>query len=136
MILLCTWDNALFLLMLSHFASTLDTPAEGTHLISLTTTVIFISNPCIFCRWFRSSGLNCTGCPNKHGNSVTNSISSILWISIVIPNFKSHNITTSARVYFMKRVNGCKNVSIMSPQNEQWRRVSLLCLYTVIFLFY
>ena len=29
-----------------------------------------------------------TGCPNKHGNSVTNSISSLLWISIVIPNFK------------------------------------------------
>ena len=32
-----------------------------------------------------------TGCPNTHGNSVTNSISSLLWISIVIPNFKSHN---------------------------------------------
>ena len=31
-----------------------------------------------------------TGCPKKHGNSVTNSISSLLWISIVIPNFKSH----------------------------------------------
>ena len=31
---------------------------------------------------------NCTGCPNKHGNSVTNSISSfyiILWFCIVIP---------------------------------------------------
>ena len=24
----------------------------------------------------------------------------------------------------------------MSPQDEQWRRTSLLCLYTVIFLFY
>ena len=49
----------------------------------------------------------------------------------------------SARVYFMKTVNGCKYVSIMSPQDEQWRRTSLLCLYTVkfitefvIFLFY
>ena len=27
----------------------------------------------------------CTGCPKKHGNSVTNSISSLLLISIVIP---------------------------------------------------
>ena len=41
-----------------------------------------------------------TGCPNKHGNSVTNSISSLLWISIVIPDFKSNNIILSARVYF------------------------------------
>ena len=76
-----------------------------------------------------------TGCPKKHGNSVTNSISSLLWISIVIPNFKSHNIIMSAWVYFMKRVKDCKDVSIMSPQ-EQWRRTSLLCLYTAIFLFY
>ena len=60
-----------------------------------------------------------TGCPNKHGNSVTNSLSSLLWISIVIPNFKSHNIIMSARVYFMKTVNGCKDVSIMYPQDEQ-----------------
>jgi len=35
----------------------------------------------------------------------------------------------SARVYFMKTVNGCKDVS-MSPQDEKWRRTSLLCLYT------
>ena len=77
-----------------------------------------------------------TGCPNKHGNSVPNSISSLLWISIVIPNFKSHNITMSNRVYFMKTVNGCKDVFIMSLQDEQWRRTSLLCLYTVILLFY
>ena len=60
-----------------------------------------------------------TGCPNKHGNSVTNSISSLLRISIVIPNFKGHNIIMSATVYFMKTVNGCKDVSIMSPQDEQ-----------------
>ena len=58
-------------------------------------------------------------CPNKHGNSVTNSISSLLCISIVIPDFKSHNIIMSARVYFMKTVNGCKDVSIMSPQDKQ-----------------
>ena len=25
-----------------------------------------------------------------------------------------------ARVYFMKKLSGCKNVSIMSPQDEQW----------------
>ena len=36
-----------------------------------------------------------------------------------IPNFKSHNIIMSARVYFMKRVKDCKDVSIMSPQGEQ-----------------
>ena len=29
-----------------------------------------------------------TGCPKKHRNSVTNWISSLLWISVVIPNFK------------------------------------------------
>ena len=53
-----------------------------------------------------------TGCPKKHGNSVTNSISSLLWISIVIPNYKSQNIIISARAYFMKRVKDCKDVSI------------------------
>ena len=42
----------------------------------------------------------------------------------------------SARVYFMKSVKDCKDVSIMAPQDEQWIRTSLLCLYTVIFLFY
>ena len=56
-----------------------------------------------------------------------------LWISIVIPNCKSHNIIMSARVYFKKTINGCKDVSIMSPQDEQWRRTSL---YTAICLFY
>ena len=58
------------------------------------------------------------------------------WISIVIPNFKTQNIIMSARVYLMKTVNDCKDVFIISPQDEQWRRTSLLCLYTVIFLFY
>jgi len=42
----------------------------------------------------------------------------------------------SARVYFMKRVNDCKDVAIMSLQDEQWRRTSLLSLYNVIFLLY
>ena len=70
--------------------------------------------------------LRTTGCPKKHGNSVTNSISSLLWISIVIPNFKSLNIVMSARVYFMKRVKDCYDVSLMSPQDEQWWRTSLL----------
>ena len=37
-----------------------------------------------------------------------------------MPDFKSHNIIMSARVYFMKRVKGCKDVSIMFPQDEQW----------------
>jgi len=89
-----------------------------------------------FLMFFNITTFLCTGCPKKHGNSVTNLISSLLWISIVIPNFKSPNIIMSARVYFMKRVKDCKDVPIMSPQDEQWRRTSLLCLYTVIFLFY
>ena len=55
-------------------------------------------------------------------------MSSLLWISIVIPNFKRNNIIMSARVYFMKTVKDCKDVSIMSPHDEQWRRTSLLCL--------
>ena len=46
---------------------------------------------------------NYTGCPNKHGNSVTNSISSLFRISIVIPNFKSNGIIIFILVYFMKR---------------------------------
>ena len=81
------------------------------------------------------TGMISTGCPKKHWNSVTNWISSLLLLGIVIPNFKSH-IIMSARVYFMKTVNGCKDVSIMSPQDKQWRLASLLCLYTAIFLFY
>ena len=32
----------------------------------------------------------------------------------------------SARVYFKKRVKDCKDVFIMSPQDEQWWRTSLL----------
>ena len=77
-----------------------------------------------------------TGCPKKHGNSVTNWISSLLWISIVIPNFKSHHIIMSARVYFMKTGKDCKDMSIMSPQDKQWRRTGLLCFHTAIFLYY
>ena len=74
-----------------------------------------------------------TGCPKKHGNSVTNSISSLLWFSIVIPNSKSHNIIMSARVYLMKRVKDCKDVFIMSPQDEHVKTDNFT-LYTVIFL--
>ena len=36
----------------------------------------------------------------------------------------------SARAYFKKRVKDYKDVSIMSPQDEQRRRTSLLCFYT------
>ena len=64
---------------------------------------------------FKWNNVETTGCPKKHGNSVTNLISSWLWISIVIPNFKSHNVIMSA----MNRVKDCKDVSIMSPQDEQ-----------------
>ena len=51
-----------------------------------------------------------TVCPNKHGNPVKNSISSLLLISIEVPDFHIHNIITSAKVYFMKTVNDCKDV--------------------------
>jgi len=63
--------------------------------------------------------LKVQGVPKKHGNSVTNCISYWLGISNVIPNFKSNNIIMSARVYFMKRVKDCKDMSIISPQDEQ-----------------
>ena len=55
----------------------------------------------------------------------------LYWISNVMPNFKSHNIIMSARVYAKKRVKDCKDVSVMSPQDEHWRQTSLLCLYSV-----
>ena len=38
----------------------------------------------------------------------------------------------SARVYFMKTVNDCKDVSIISPQDEQWRRT---IVYSVCILY-
>ena len=33
-------------------------------------------------------------------------------------DFKRHNIIMFARVYLMKMVNSCKDVPIMSPQDE------------------
>ena len=60
-----------------------------------------------------------TWCPKKHGNSVTNWISSLLGISIVKPNFKSHNIIMSPRFNLMKMVKDCKDVFVMSLQDEQ-----------------
>ena len=92
--------------------------------------LVYYTYPFFSC-WVNALLLHFSGCPNKHGNSVTNSISSLLWISIVIPNFKSHNIFMSARVYFMKTVNGCKYLSVKYLQDKKWRRTSLLCLYTV-----
>ena len=66
-----------------------------------------------------------TRCPNKHGNSVKNLISSLLWISIVIPYNWNHNILMPAWVYFIKTVNGCRDV-YMSLQDElQCRRTSM-----------
>ena len=46
-------------------------------------------------------------------------MTNLVRISIVIPNFISHNIIMSARVYFLKRVKDCKDVSITCPQDEQ-----------------
>ena len=51
-------------------------------------------------------------------NYRANSRSSLLYISIVIPTYKSHNIIMSARVYFIKRVKDRKDVYIMSLQDE------------------
>ena len=76
-----------------------------------------------------------TGCPNKHGNSVT--IRYRLCYELALQYLISKAIILlSARFYLMKTVNCCKDASIMSPQDEQLRRTGLLCLYTVIFLFY
>ena len=46
----------------------------------------------MFSSWYNGFKKSNTGCPNKHGNSVTNSISSfqiILWFSIVIHTEKA-----------------------------------------------
>ena len=70
-----------------------------------------------------------TGCPNKHGYSVKNSKSSSLRISNVIPDFKSHNTSMSARVYFVKTVNGCKGVySDSAKMNSKDGQVYSVCI--------
>ena len=86
--------------------------------------------------WIRQITLKVegTGWPKKHGNSVTNLISSLLCISIVIPNFKSHSIIMSVlcRVYFMKRVRDCKDIV-----SARWTvKTDKITLSTAIFLFY
>ena len=110
--------------------------ARGTTCIVVQSTNISNDNIlCAFELFFDHFELQ--GVPQKHGNStvISNWISSLLWISIVISNFKSHNIVMSARVNFIKRVKDCKDVSIMSPQEEQWWRTSLLCLHKLQFSF-
>ena len=52
-----------------------------------------------------------------------NSIACLLRISIVITDFMS------ARVNLMKTVNGCKDVSIMSPQDELRGQVYSVIVY-------
>ena len=53
-----------------------------------------------------------SGCPKKTWEfSDEFDIVFVMNYSIVLPNFKSHNIIMSARVYFMKRVKDCKYVS-------------------------
>ena len=37
-------------------------------------------------------------------------------------------MSATARVYFMKRVNGCKDVSIMSPQDSKDEQVHSVCI--------
>ena len=60
---------------------------------------------------------------------MTNVISSLLRISIVLPDFKSHTIIMPARVYFMKTLNGYKDESIMSLQmNSEDGQVYSVCI--------
>ena len=60
---------------------------------------------------------------NNHGTLVTNSRSSLLRFNNVIPDFKSHNLIMSARVYFMKTVNGFNDMSVISLQDEPCSRL-------------
>jgi len=79
-----------------------------------------------------------TGCPKKTWEFSDELDIVFVMNYIVIPDFTSHNSIMSARVYFIKKVKVCKDVSIniMSPQDEHCRLTSLLCLCTSIFLFY
>ena len=70
----------------------------------------------------------CTRCFKKHGNSVTNSISSLLWINIVIPDFKSLNIIMPARVYFIKSSKDCEDVSSLRQMNCEDEQVYCVCI--------
>ena len=58
-------------------------------------------------------------CPNKHENSVTNLISTYYELALQYLISKKQNVNMSARVYFMRTVNGCEDVSIMSPPDGQ-----------------
>ena len=67
---------------------------------------------------------------------MTNLRSSLLRISIVIPDFKSHNFIMSARVYFVKTVNGCKDVSkgLCKMNSEDDQLFTLLVYYNLLVL--
>ena len=78
---------------------------------------------------------NTTGCPKNMGIKWRFRYRLCCELALCYLIFNSDNIIMSARVYFMKRVKDSKYVSIMSSQDEQWRRISLLCLYTAIFCF-
>ena len=56
----------------------------------------------------------------------------LVMIRIVIPNFKNHNIIMSARVYFMERVNDCKDVSIMSTVKTDKFTLFVYCNFLVL----
>ena len=45
-----------------------------------------------------------------------------------VPNFKSHNIIMSARVYFKKRVKYCKDVSIIKVNSGDRTRIVSVCI--------
>ena len=56
-----------------------------------------------------------TWCPKKYGNSVTNCYELALKYLIS----KAIILLCLLEFFFMKRVKDCKDVSVMSPQNEQ-----------------
>ena len=96
----------------------------GTPCISHWRGLIWCKTPCI-CKDERRV-LFYTGFPNKHGSSVTNSISSLLWISIVCYVI----FVMSARVYFMKTRYVTINVSDRGTVKTD--KFTLYCFYTVI----
>ena len=63
---------------------------------------------------------------------MTNERSSLVKISIVIPDLKSHYMIMSARVYSIKTVNGCKDVSLtlqcLRKMNSEDGQVYSVCI--------
>ena len=62
-----------------------------------------------------------------------------LWyeLALLIPDFKSHNIIMSARVYYIKTVNDCKDVILMlrkMKMNSEDGQVYSVCILYFLFV--